>query len=83
MNAVLRRQGGEADGRKREEGPWIRAGGLALNTARQTVTVDGVDHDLSSTEYRAPQGPHDHTPNTVLSRDQLMNLAMGRGLHGL
>jgi two-component system phosphate regulon response regulator OmpR len=77
MNAVLRRQGGEADERKREEGPWIHAGGVALNTARQTVTVDGMEHELSSTEYRLLKVLMTH-PDTVLSRDQLMNLAMGR-----
>jgi len=77
MNAVLRRQGGEGDGRKREEGPWIRAGGVALNTARQTVTMDGTEHELTSTEYRVLKVLMTH-PDTVLSRDQLMNLAMGR-----
>jgi len=77
MNAILRRRAGDAGPQKQTEDPWIRAGGVALNTARQTVTVDGTEHELSSTEYRVLKVLMTH-PDTVLSRDQLMNLAMGR-----
>ncbi len=77
MNAILRRRGGDTGVQNHAENPWIRAGGVALNTARQTVTVDGMEHELTSTEYRVLKVLMTH-PDTVLSRDQLMNLAMGR-----
>lgn len=77
MKAILRRQRGDTGSKKPKVDTWIRVGGLALNTARQTVTVDGSEKELSSTEYRILKVLMSH-PDTVLSRDQLMSLAMGR-----
>jgi len=77
LNAVLRRQAAPASEREETGDPWIRAGGLALNTARQSVTVDGIEQELSSTEYRVLKVLMTH-PDSVLTRDQLMSLAMGR-----
>ncbi|GAF90530.1 unnamed protein product, partial [marine sediment metagenome] len=55
----------------------IKAGGLTLNRARQTVLIEDKEVELSSTEYKILEVLMRH-PNTVLSRDQLMNLARGR-----
>jgi len=80
MKAVWRRYG---PGDKREtdaaedESMFIKAGGLALNKAKQTILVEGKDIELSSTEYKLLKALMEH-PNRVLSRDRLMNLARGR-----
>jgi two-component system phosphate regulon response regulator OmpR len=55
----------------------IRAGGLVLNKARQTVEVGDKELDLSSTEYKILKVLMER-PNRVLNRDQLMNLAKGK-----
>jgi two-component system phosphate regulon response regulator OmpR len=55
----------------------ITAGGITLNTARQTVVVGGNERELSSSEYRILEVLMKN-PNTVLNRDQLMTLARGR-----
>lgn len=55
----------------------IRVGGLTLNRAKQSVTVEGQELDLSTTEYRILEVLMKN-PNTVLTRDQLMTLARGR-----
>ena len=78
IKAVLRRQGSAAEPRGGgEDGPWIHAGGLALNTARQTIVLDGEEMELTTAEFRVLKVLMTH-PDTVLSRDQLMSLAMGR-----
>ena len=78
MKAVLRRIVSE----KREESVEdqcliIKAGGLTLNKARQSIIRGDQELELSSTEYRILEVLMKH-PNIVLSRDQLMNLARGR-----
>jgi two-component system phosphate regulon response regulator OmpR len=78
MKAILRRvvPGGKKDSLGQEH-LLIKAGGLILNKARQTITMDDNELELSSTEYRILEVLMKH-PNTVLSRDQLMTLARGR-----
>jgi two-component system, OmpR family, phosphate regulon response regulator OmpR len=78
MKAVLRRtpDGPRRDGPETKD-PFIRAIGVALNTAKQTVVVDGDELPLSTAEYQILEVLMRH-PNTVLSRDQLMTLARGR-----
>jgi len=78
MKAILRRAvSGEKDDPSRKERLYIQAGGLTLNTARQTVTMEDKELELSSAEYRILEVLMKH-PNSILSRDQLMTLARGR-----
>ncbi|MEW6186439.1 MAG: response regulator transcription factor [Thermodesulfobacteriota bacterium] len=78
IKAVLRRSGeggkGEAGGQKLFP---IKAGGLTLNTNKQTVSTGKREIELSTAEYRFLEVLMKN-PNTVLSRDQLMTLARGR-----
>lgn len=79
IKAVLRRSrnGGSPSGRENSEDGVIKAGGLLLNRFNQTVDVEGVPHELSSTEFKLLEVLMRH-PNKVLSRDQLMTLVRGR-----
>ena len=78
MKAVLRRTVTEnSDASGKEENMLLEAGGMTLNRARQTVMTGEKEIFLSSTEYKILEVLMKH-PNTVLSRDQLMNLAHGR-----
>lgn len=78
MKAVLRRsihQDKTEDTQSKDL--FVKAGGVTLNRARQTVTVEGDEFELSTAEYRILEVLMKN-PNTVLSRDQLMSLARGR-----
>jgi two-component system phosphate regulon response regulator OmpR len=77
MKAVLRRSTAPDRKRAAAEDLAIRAGGLTLNKARQTVALGDKELELSATEYRILEVLMKH-PNTVLSRDRLMSLAQGR-----
>ena len=78
MKAILRRAVSADTGKASLEGGLlIKAGGLILNQAKQTVATEAGELELSSTEYRILKVLMKH-PNTVLSRDQLMTLAQGR-----
>ena len=78
MKAILRRAVSPDTGKASSEGDLlIKAGGLTLNQAKQTVATEAGELELSSTEYRILKVLMKH-PNTVLSRDQLMTLAQGR-----
>ncbi len=78
IKAVLRRTGeGGKGGSESQKRLLIKAGGLTLNTARQTVSMGKLEIELSSAEYRILEVLMKN-PNTVLSRDQLMTLARGR-----
>jgi two-component system phosphate regulon response regulator OmpR len=78
MKAVWRRSlPGDRSGSEPDEGHLVRAGGLVLNKATQTVMVDDKEIDLSTTEYKLLEALMEHA-NRVLNRDQLMNLARGR-----
>jgi len=78
IKAVLRRAGegvkGASESPKRLS---IRAGGLTLNTAKQTVSMEEQEIELSTAEYRILEVLMKN-PNIVLNRDQLMTLARGR-----
>ncbi|MBL7225154.1 MAG: response regulator [Desulfobacteraceae bacterium] len=78
MKAVLRRFG-QYDEQKRgkNEAIFIKAAGLILNKAKQTLVVEDEEVELSLTEYKLLAALMER-PNTVLSRDRLMNLARGR-----
>jgi len=78
MKAVLRRAAPEdRDEVGKKENMLLKAGGLTLNKAKQTILIQDKEVELSSTEYKILEVLMRH-PNTVLSRDQLMNLARGR-----
>jgi two-component system phosphate regulon response regulator OmpR len=78
MKAVLRRAVPEdRDQVRKKEDALLKAGGVTLNRAKQTVLIEGKEVELSSTEYKILEALMRH-PNVVFSRDQLMNLARGR-----
>ena len=78
IKAILRRAGsGVAGDPEPGKRLLIKAGGLTLNTARQSVSTEKGEIELSSAEYRILEVLMKN-PNTVLSRDQLMTLARGR-----
>jgi len=78
MKAVLRRAVPEdRDEVERKEDMLLKAGGLTLNRAKQTILIEDEEVELSSTEYKILEVLMRH-PNIILSRDQLMNLARGR-----
>jgi two-component system phosphate regulon response regulator OmpR len=78
MKAVLRRAGRGPDrDNAGKDDLLVRAGGIILNRAKQTVVAEGTEFDLSTAEFRILEVLMRH-PNTVLSRDQLMTLARGR-----
>jgi len=77
IKAVLRRGLPTEEEAVGDESLIINAGGLALNRAKQTLMVEDKEVELSSTEYKLLEALMAH-PNTVLSRDRLLNLARGR-----
>jgi len=78
MKAVLRRTiPEEREPGEKNEDAMLKVGGLTLNRARQTISTGDKEVSLSSTEYKILEVLMKN-PNTVLSRDQLMNLARGK-----
>jgi two-component system phosphate regulon response regulator OmpR len=77
IKAVMRRGLPTEEETVGDESLVLNAGGLALNRAKQTLTVEDKEVELSSTEYKILEALMAH-PNTVLSRDRLLNLARGR-----
>jgi len=77
IKAVLRRAVPDQMSALERDSVYIKAGGLVLNKAKQTLMVEDREIDLSSTEYKIMKALMEH-PNRVLTRDQLMNLAHGR-----
>ncbi|MCP4718171.1 MAG: response regulator transcription factor, partial [Desulfobacteraceae bacterium] len=55
----------------------IRCNDMVLNRAAHTIEVNQKIVDLSTTEFNILEVLM-KSPNTVLSRDQIMNLAQGR-----
>jgi len=77
IKAILRRM--DFDGRRGLTGEDIqlKAGGIVLNKARQTVLIGEKEVDLSTTEFKILKVLMER-PNRVLTRDQLMDLAQGK-----
>jgi len=75
IKAVLRRAASE-EGPAGHGDDVVRAGGLALDPARQSVLVGDRKVLLSTTEFRILDALMRH-PNQVMTRDRLMNLARG------
>ncbi|CAB1064320.1 hypothetical protein D1BOALGB6SA_9112 [Olavius sp. associated proteobacterium Delta 1] len=78
IKAVLRRQPlTDIKATKGRDGLPVRAGGMVLYKAKQTLVVEGKEVELSSTEYKVLEVLMTH-PNTVMSRDRLMSMARGK-----
>jgi two-component system phosphate regulon response regulator OmpR len=78
MKAVLRRMSSRNAGETaQDEKLIIEAGGLVLNKTKRTLLVEEQELELSSTEYKLLEVLMER-PNTVLSRDELMNHTRGR-----
>jgi two-component system phosphate regulon response regulator OmpR len=74
IRAILRRQ----DRAEPDSDPVvIRTGDLELNRATRTLTSAGENVPLSTTEFNVLEVLMKH-PNTVLSREQITNMAQGR-----
>lgn len=74
IRAILRRHTG-SDSRGEER--YIRSGDMVLNRAARTLTVGERQVELSTTEFNILEVLMKN-PNTVLSRDQIMNMAQGK-----
>ncbi len=78
MNAIWRRTNlNKTENIKEKNSIILKAGGLTLNRAKQSLLVDNDEVELSSTEFKILEALMEH-PNRVLSRDQLMNLSKGK-----
>lgn len=75
IKAVLRRQDPAAA--PGQEDLFIRCRGMVLNRAAHVLEKDGQPIELSTTEFKILEVLM-KSPNTVLSRDQIMNMAQGR-----
>ena len=78
IKAVLRRvrPSGQASA-VREEPDILLAGSLTLNRDKRALYIDEREIELSATEFNLLEALMSR-PNTVMNRDQLMNLARGR-----
>jgi two-component system, OmpR family, phosphate regulon response regulator OmpR len=77
IKAILRRMDFDGRGGSRAEDLQLKAGGLLLNKARQTVLVGSKEVELSSTEFRILRVLMEN-PNRIMTRDRLMDLAQGK-----
>ena len=76
IKAVTRRAGGFDKGLDKAP-QMVSAGGLSLNISRQTLVADNDEIELSGTEFRLLEMMMNR-PDTVFSRDELLNYARGR-----
>ena len=74
IRAILRRQDRTP---ALEEQSIIRSGDMILNQAARMLSVRDENVELSTTEFNILEVLM-KSPNTVLSRDQIMNLAQGK-----
>jgi two-component system phosphate regulon response regulator OmpR len=78
MRAIMRRSSSDEGGETEKSDDYvIIVGGISLNRAKQAVFIKDEVVELSSTEYKILEVLMKN-PNTILSRDQIMNLARGR-----
>ncbi len=78
MKAVLRRVEADTSAQKTPDvKDTIRIGELELDLPRQVLRFKGRQAELSTAEFKLLEAMMER-PNTVLSRDTLMNLARGR-----
>ncbi|MCP4021541.1 MAG: response regulator [Desulfobacteraceae bacterium] len=74
IKAILRRQ---HPAQEKINPLIIESNELTLNRASQTIEIKDTVIDLSTTEFNILEALM-RNPNVILSRDQIMNLAMGR-----
>lgn len=77
LNAILRRIDFDGGRGVRPDSLQLKVGGVVLNGARQTVRVEDREVELSSTEFKILKALMER-PNTVLTRDQIMDMAQGK-----
>ena len=83
IKAIFRRTGKKGDADKKTPGGikgeknLIKAGGLVLNRSKRTLLIKNEEIELSSTEFSLLEALM-KSADTVLSRDQLMNMTKGR-----
>ncbi len=78
IRAVMRRAQAEPEDVGREaQDRALRVGGLMLDRARRLLIVEERELELSATEYRIMEALMTR-PETVFTRDQLLNAARGR-----
>ena len=78
IRAVMRRaQAGPEEAGQEDKGRFLQAGGLKLDRAKRILIVDDRELELSATEYRIMEALMNR-PETVFTRDQLLNVARGR-----
>lgn len=78
MKAILRRTGAaDSVSIMQDAGRYIEAGGLRLDRSKRTMLAGDDEMELSATEYKLLEALLGK-PDTVFSRDQLMNIARGR-----
>ena len=78
IKAVMRRYNPEiADSRQNESEHSITVGGITLNPATMIIEFKDKNEELSKTEFRIIEALMKN-PNTVLTRDSIMNIARGR-----
>ncbi len=75
MTSVLRRSRQQAaDDISKELDGEITIGGFCLNTHKQSLTIEGKEIELSTTEFRMMKSMMT-SPNRIFSRDELMTIA--------
>ena len=78
IKAVMRRYNQEvAEQKNFPTEHMITSGGITLNPSTMVIEYMGRTEDLSKTEFRIMEALMKN-PNTVLSRDSIMNIARGR-----
>lgn len=74
IRAIFRRQDRSVNN---EDTGHIHSGDLVLNRSTRTLTLNGKNVSLSTTEFNILEVLMKN-PNTVLSREQIMNMAQGK-----
>lgn len=77
IKAVLRRYGPFSEGPEPDDPGMLQAAGLTLDRARRLLLVADHRVRVSTTEYKIIEALMGR-PDTVFTRDQLMNIARGR-----
>ena len=75
LNAILRRSASQETGTR--DADTLEAAGLLLNRSRRTVSARNTELALSATEFKLLEALMSR-PNTILSRDELLNYARGK-----
>jgi two-component system phosphate regulon response regulator OmpR len=79
IKAVLRRSSAVPDAHSQTDRESITAGDFTLDYGTMSVECGGRKKELSKTEFRIMEALM-KAPNTVLSRDTIMNIARGRDI---